>query len=199
MPLDLADMTLHRLPSLDLATILVGQAAAHVITTIPLEPTARIVGMNPSLIAPDRERLAGIDSEVVERAVASAVGKLGGRKPAARKFATGIGHVLAAEDAKREHFLGLQLRAKLGIEIAPCRPCDAVAITLLHLVVDDDGSLAHRPIDLPLRHVRFTAFVHVERCQQLIGNAAQRGLGIAQIRPSSTRIMMLTRLSPPPP
>src|SRR5262249_55225410 len=111
MPLDLADVAAHRLPSPDLATILVGQAAAHVIATIPLEPAARIVGMQPSLVAPDRERLAGVDAEVVERAVAAAVGKLGGGKPAARKFALGVGHVLAAEDAEREHLLGRQLRS----------------------------------------------------------------------------------------
>src|SRR5262245_55818596 len=89
-------------------------------------------------------RLAGIDAEVVERAIASAMGKLGGGKPAAGKFAAGIGHVLAAEDAKRQHLLGLQLRSKLGIEIAPCRLCDSVVIPLLHLVVYDVGSLTTR-------------------------------------------------------
>src|SRR4029077_1998067 len=133
----------------------------HVITTIPLEPAARVVGMNPPLIAPDRERLAGIDAKEMEGAVAPAVGKLGGGKPAARKFAAGIGHVLAAENAKREHFLGLQLRSKLGIEIAPCRFCDLVAITLLHLVVDDDGSLAHRPIQFEEANARYEASKHV--------------------------------------
>ena len=49
-------------------------AAAHVVAAIPLEPAARIVGMQPSLGAPDRERLAGIDAEVIQRTVAPAAG-----------------------------------------------------------------------------------------------------------------------------
>ena len=42
------------------------------IAAIPLEPAARIVGMNPALGAPYRERLAGIDTEIVERGIAFA-------------------------------------------------------------------------------------------------------------------------------
>jgi hypothetical protein len=164
MPSDLRHMTLHGFPALDLAGIFLGHAPTHVVPTIPLKPATRIVGMNPSLIAPGRERLTGIDAEVVKRAVAPTVGKLGAGKPAARKFAAGISHVLAAEDAKREHFLGLQLRSKLGIEISPCRFCDPVAITLLHLVVDDDSSLGHRPVQLDASATTFGALdtEHVE-------------------------------------
>ena len=72
LPLDLPDVPAHGLPSPDLPLVLVGQAAAHVVAAIPLEPAARVVGMDPSLVAPHRQRLAGVDAEEVERAVAAA-------------------------------------------------------------------------------------------------------------------------------
>ena len=76
VPFDLAHMPAHGFPSLDLPAVLGAQPAAHVIAAIPLEPAARIVGMNPPLVAPDRQRLAGVDPEKVERAVAVIVGEL---------------------------------------------------------------------------------------------------------------------------
>ena len=203
MPLDLADVAAHRLPSPDLATILVGQTAAHVIATIPLEPAARIVGMQPSFATPDRERLAGVDAEVVERAVAAAVGKLGGGKPAVRKFALGVGHVFAAEDAEREHLLGRQLRSKFGIEIAARRLRDPVAVALLHLVVDDDGFLACRPIHLvPSAARSVTAYAHggpAVASASARSYAATRSRAVHQMRPSSIRISRMTMTSPSPP
>ena len=44
---NLADMTSHCLPTLDLAPVLVRDSTAHEVTTIPLKPTTRIIGMNP--------------------------------------------------------------------------------------------------------------------------------------------------------
>jgi hypothetical protein len=82
VPLDLPDVSAHRLPSPDLPPVLVGQAAAHVVAAVPLEPTARVVGVNPTLLAPHRQRLAGVDAEEVERAVAAARGQLGAGEPA---------------------------------------------------------------------------------------------------------------------
>src|SRR5260370_1053289 len=49
VPLNLRDVPPDRLPSLDLACVLVRHTAAHVITAVPLEPAARIVGVNPAL------------------------------------------------------------------------------------------------------------------------------------------------------
>src|SRR5262245_8217616 len=184
MPLDLAQVAAYRLPSPDLAAILVGQAPAHVITTIPLEPAARIAGMNPSLVQPDRDGLAGIDAEEVERAVVLAVGKLGRGKPAARKFALGVGHVLAAEDAERKHLLGRQLRSKFGIEIAAGGLRDPVAIALLHLVVDDDGFLACRPTHLcPPRRVGHRICTWCSGGRKRIGKIMRRD--VVSRRPSN--------------
>jgi len=56
-------------------------------------------------------------------------------KPACGKFLATIRHVLAAEYAKCEHFLGREFRAKLGVEIAPHGHGKYITIAALHLVV----------------------------------------------------------------
>src|SRR6516162_843424 len=71
MAFDLGDVPANSFPAPDLAGVLGRHAAAHVVTAVPLEPTARIIGVNPSLPAPDRQWLTGIDLEKVQRAVAS--------------------------------------------------------------------------------------------------------------------------------
>jgi len=63
---DLPDVSSHCLPPPDLPKVLLRHTAAHIVSAIPLKPAARIVGVNPSVLAPDRQWLAGIDSEVVE-------------------------------------------------------------------------------------------------------------------------------------
>ena len=49
--LDLGDMACHGQPAFDLAFV-VCTAPAHVVAAIPLEPTARIIGMDPAFGAP---------------------------------------------------------------------------------------------------------------------------------------------------
>src|SRR5690349_6031878 len=99
VPLDLPDMPAYGLPSPDLAPVFGRHAAAHVVAAIPLEPAARIIGVKPSLAAPDRQRLTGVDAEEIERAVAPVGRELRAREPALGKFLAGIRHVLAAEHA----------------------------------------------------------------------------------------------------
>src|SRR5690606_18057677 len=60
---DLRHMPADRLPAIDLAAVLLGHAPPPVIAAIPLEPAARIVGMDPAFLPPDRQRLAGVDAE----------------------------------------------------------------------------------------------------------------------------------------
>src|SRR4051812_37090619 len=143
MPLDLPDMPAYGFPSLDLAPVFGRHAAAHIVTAVPLEPAARIVGMKPSLAAPDRQRLAGVDAEEIERAVAPARREPGAGEPAVGKLLAGIRHVLAAEHAEAQHLLRRELRLELGIEIATDRRRSLVAVALLHLVVHDDGTFGH--------------------------------------------------------
>ena len=78
MALNLAHVAAHRLPAFDLPGILARDTAAHIIAAVPLKPAARVVGINPSLLAPDRQRLAGIDTKIIQRAIAVLFGKLGG-------------------------------------------------------------------------------------------------------------------------
>lgn len=63
---DLPDVTPYGSPALNLAGILFGQSPADVISAIPLEPAAWVVGVDPAFLAPYRERLASIDSKIVE-------------------------------------------------------------------------------------------------------------------------------------
>ncbi len=52
----LRDMSPHRFPAFYL-TLVVGAAATGIISAEPLEPTARIFRVNPSLLLPKREWL----------------------------------------------------------------------------------------------------------------------------------------------
>src|SRR5262245_38176520 len=143
VPLDLPDVPAHRLPPLDLPLVFLGQAAAHVVAAVPLKPAARVVGVDPALVAPHRQRLAGVDAEEVERAVAAARGQLGTAKPALRKLLAGIRHVFAAEDTEPQHLLRRELGSELRVEIAPDRRGPHVAVALLHTVLHDDGTFSN--------------------------------------------------------
>lgn len=61
----LPDMTAHGPPAADLAFIIV-MPAAHEIAAIPLKPAARVVLMQPPLALPFRQRLAGMDAEIIQ-------------------------------------------------------------------------------------------------------------------------------------
>src|SRR5580704_17462142 len=139
MPLHLADVTADGFPALDLARVLSRNAPSHVVAAIPLKPAARIVRVDPSLLAPDRQRLAGVDPEKVQRTIPMLGGELGAREPARWKLLDAVGHVLAAEHTKLQHLRRRQLGTKLRIEAAANRCSERVAVALLHLVVDGDG------------------------------------------------------------
>src|SRR5581483_4709285 len=91
--LHLPQVPAHRLPAADLAAILLGHPAAHVVAAVPLEPAAGIVRMDPAFAAPFRERLARGDAEEVERGIAPPRRELGAAEPVGRKLAPRVGHV----------------------------------------------------------------------------------------------------------
>src|SRR5215207_757334 len=66
---DLVDVATHRRPTPDLARV-VGHTAAEVIAAVPLKPATGVVRMDPTLLAPNRQRLAPIDAVEVQRRVA---------------------------------------------------------------------------------------------------------------------------------
>ena len=49
---DLGHVAAHSVPAPDLPRILFWHSPAHIVAAIPLEPSSRIIGMNPTLVAP---------------------------------------------------------------------------------------------------------------------------------------------------
>src|SRR5206468_1973227 len=136
---DLRNVSPHRLPTRDLTPILMQHAAAHGVAAIPLKPPARVIGMYPSLGLPDRQRLAGVDAEIVQRKIAPVMRQPGAGKPAGGKFIAAIGHVLAAEYAEREHLPWRQLRMEFRIKASSGGSRKRVDIAALHPIVYNDG------------------------------------------------------------
>jgi hypothetical protein len=66
---DLRDVAPERLPALDLARVFLGHSATHVVAAVPLEPAARILGVNAAFLLPHRERLAGLDAKIIALAI----------------------------------------------------------------------------------------------------------------------------------
>src|SRR3954468_2438877 len=62
---DLRNVPLHRTPPFDL-TLVVRAAPSHIVPAIPLEPAAGILGVDPTLFDPHRERLRSVDAEEVQ-------------------------------------------------------------------------------------------------------------------------------------
>jgi hypothetical protein len=135
----LRGMAAEGVPASDLSPVLVRHAAAHMVAAIPLEPAARVVRMDPAFTPPFRERLARIDAEVVERAIALGWRELGPLEPARGKLRAAVRHVLAAEDAKLEHFPRREVGRKSRIKAAARGDRQAVAVSRLHAVVDENG------------------------------------------------------------
>src|SRR4029077_9569160 len=119
-----------------------GHVAAHSAPApdlLPLEPSARIVGMNPTLLAPHCQWSTGIHAKIVEGAVAGVRRQLGPCEPRGGELLPRIRHVFSAKHSKLQHLLGRQLRAKLRMEIAANGDYPFVPIAALHAIVDGYG------------------------------------------------------------
>src|SRR5262245_19039531 len=99
--------------------------------------------MDPSIPAPNRERLAGVFSEIVQGAVSARWGELGTLKPAPRELFGAVGHVLAAEHAEPKHLGRRQVRAEFRIKAPACSCRKLVTVAFLHPVVDRDDPASH--------------------------------------------------------
>lgn len=133
--LDLRNVSAYRPPSANLTIIFLRQSPAHVVPAVPLKPPARIGRMNPSFLAPDGERLAGIDAEVVECGIMPFMTQFRVREPITRKFFPAIRHVFSAENAEPQHVLRCEIGRESRIEIFPFRLRECVRATL-HQVMD---------------------------------------------------------------
>src|SRR3974390_2367286 len=140
---DLLDVTPYRLPALDLARVFLRHAAAHVIAAVPLKPAARIIRVNPALLAPFGQMLASVDAEIIEQAVAVFRRKFRVREPTRGQLLATVGHVLAAEDAEPKHLFRRQVGLELRIEAAADRCNEIIAVTALHLIADSYRARLH--------------------------------------------------------
>jgi hypothetical protein len=135
---ELADVPFHRFPSCDLSFVLGGETPSHKITAIPLEPAARVFGINPAFFSPEEEGLTCADFEEIAVGVVFIGAELCFFEPLFREFASAIGHILSAEDAEAKHLLRCKLRLKIGVEIPAYGDGKLVTVIFLHLVVDDN-------------------------------------------------------------
>lgn len=131
----LRDMPAHGSPALDLALVFAFDASSHVISAIPLEPAAWIIRIYPALVAPDFERLAGVDLEEVDFRVVPVRVELRFGEPGHREFLPAIGHVPPAEYAQLQHLFRCQLGFELFIEMFAHGFGQAIGEAVLYLVV----------------------------------------------------------------
>jgi hypothetical protein len=144
MLFQLSNVPAHRAPPLDLSKV-VGMPAARIIATIPLEPSARIVGMDPSFASPHFEWLRCLDAEIIQGSAVPVFRKFRPREPARWKLFLAIGHVFSTKHAEREHPSRAQLWRKPRAKFAPYRFRPIIRIPLLHFVVNEDANRFHYP------------------------------------------------------
>jgi len=111
----LGNVPCYGFPSSNLPFI-VRTTSAHVITAIPLKPTAWVFFINPSFLLPYRKWLACIFTEQVKLRVMHICPfllELCFDKPVLRELFRAVTHVYPSEHTEREHLL----RRKVGTEI----------------------------------------------------------------------------------
>jgi len=139
---DLSNVSPHRPPAFDLAFV-VERATSHMIPAVPLEPPARIVGINPAFFSPHGEWLRRVDLEKVEFRVVAFGAELRVAEPGAGKLIPAVRHVLAAENAEPEHFRRRKLGLEPLVEVPPNRLRAVVDEPALHAISDDDSNGLH--------------------------------------------------------
>ncbi len=139
---NLREMSPHRFPAANLSRI-IRMPPPTIVSTIPLEPSPRVIRMDPPLRPPHRERLARVHPEEVALRVALLGSELRLPKPRFRKFPPPIPKVDTAKDAELKHFRGREIRPKLRIEVPPLRLREFVPIPPLHGIVYDDSLMIH--------------------------------------------------------
>jgi hypothetical protein len=129
-------MSLDGFPFSDLSLIIF-MPPPHVIPAIPLKPTARIIRMYPALLAPNRQGLAGINTEEIRVQVVSFRAEFRSYEPASRKFVPAVSHILATENAQLKHFPWAQFWFEFDVKTSSSRLCQLIAVAGLHFVLND--------------------------------------------------------------
>lgn len=154
----LCDMPRNRPPTTDLPLILTRDASAHIVATVPLEPTARIIRIDPALFPPDRKRLRRIHAKVIERRVMPFRAKLRPFEPACWKFSATVRHVFSAKHPERKHLGWRQVGLEIRMEILSHRLGTDIPVPLLHLIIHGDDSifLRHIVVEVDRHHPSIT-------------------------------------------
>jgi len=95
----LSDVPLYRLPSLDLSFV-IGAASAHIVSTVPLEPSSGVFIVYPALLYPVGQRLRSIYTEKVQLGVVELMAKFRLFEPFLRKFFPAVCHIFTAENTQ---------------------------------------------------------------------------------------------------
>ena len=135
--LNLSDMSFYRLPSLYLALILFRQAPTHIITAIPLEPSAGIVGMYPSFLSPKRKRLARVYTEIIQFWIMFFWTELDFCIPGSGKLLLAISHVFPAKNSHLKHLFRGKLRLKFRVEVFTGRLRQIITVIPLHFIINN--------------------------------------------------------------
>ncbi len=124
-------------PAFDLSLV-VRMPASHIVPTIPLKPSTRIVFVYPPLRFPIRKRFTCIYAKIIECCVTLSMTQLCTLKPTRRELPSAISHILAPKHTKSKHFLRRQIRRKIRVKAPPLRLGQLIGISLLHHVVYDN-------------------------------------------------------------
>lgn len=141
---DLSYMPLYGFPSLYLPQVFFWKAPAHIVAAVPLEPSARVILMNPAFFYPNRQRLAGVNLEIIQLRIVPLGAKLCFLKPACRKFFAAVSHIFPAKNTQFQHFPGSKLRLKIRGKIFAFRLGKDIAVIALHLIINDYCFPFHR-------------------------------------------------------
>jgi hypothetical protein len=134
---NLRNMSFHHSPPFDLPRIVL-VTATHIISAIPLKPSARIIFMNPTFLSPKRKRHASLHTKKIQTVVSFfSLGKLGMLEPALGKFLDAVTHIFPTKHSYLQHILGCQFRFEIRRKILPFHLGKFIGISLLHLVIND--------------------------------------------------------------
>lgn len=143
MLLHLSDVSSDGLPPFDLSLV-VRRAPAHIITAVPLKPSAWIIFPDPALLFPNGQRLAGVYAKKIKLWIVfknALLLKFGFDEPILGEFFRAIPHIHAPKNPNRKHLLWGEFWLKVGMKILPHGLGAFVAIMSLHLVMYDNGFL----------------------------------------------------------
>ena len=131
-------MSFYGFPSADLPVILSRYPAAHIIATVPLEPSSRVFMIYPSFFSPERKRLGSINTKIIEFRIMKNTVKLCFSEPIIWEFFCTIGHVFAPKNTHLKHLFGSKVRNEIRTELFAARFRKIIYIFLLHTVIYND-------------------------------------------------------------